>query len=255
MRIGGWSWALVVEVRGWWADWCCFWPSDCIPESQGQEEEGPKPCVARAAIIATDRCWTSSWKREVVCQEPRIGKRVRVGQIRFPLQRLGESEKKLEDIVHDANRFVDSIRRFASQGLQISEKRLSVLAGRSQPAQGAKEQALGCCERSDEESWRLTGRAASSSTNSVELKKRIPSSTLDRVGGLIEAAYDCMQADNQDSGELTEQDGDAWHLSFAGACARGHFLDWKVVLERQRWLKLICVSISSNYLNKSAGAE
>ena len=166
MRIGGWSWALVVEVRGWWADWCCFWPSDCIPESQGQEEEGPKPCVARAAIIATDRCWTSSWKREVVCQEPRIGKRVRVGQIRFPLQRLGESEKKLEDIVHDANRFVDSIRRFASQGLQISEKRLSVLAGRSQPAQGAKGQALGCCERSDEESWRLTGRAASSSTNS-----------------------------------------------------------------------------------------
>ena len=30
-----------------------------------------------------------------------------------------------------------------------------------------------------------------------ELKKRIPSSTRDRIGGLIEAAYDRMQADNR----------------------------------------------------------
>ena len=42
----------------------------------------------------------------------------------------------------------------------------------------------------------------------LELKKRIPWSTRDRIGGLIEAAYDRMQTDNQDSGELTEQDGE-----------------------------------------------
>ena len=41
------------------------------------------------------------------------------------------------------------------------------------------------------------------------LKKRIPSSTRDRIGGLIDAAYDRMQEDNRDSGELTEQDRDA----------------------------------------------
>ena len=32
----------------------------------------------------------------------------------------------------------------------------------------------------------------------------------------------------------------------AGACAWGHCLGWKAVLE-QRWLKVICVNISSNY--------
>ena len=42
-----------------------------------------------------------------------------------------------------------------------------------------------------------------------ELRKRITSSTRDRIGVLIDAAYDRMQEDNQDSGELTEQDGDA----------------------------------------------
>ena len=42
-----------------------------------------------------------------------------------------------------------------------------------------------------------------------ELKKRIPSFTWDWIGGLIEAAHDRMQVDNQDSGELTEQDGAA----------------------------------------------
>ena len=42
-----------------------------------------------------------------------------------------------------------------------------------------------------------------------ELRKRIPSSTRDRIGGLIDAAYDRMQEDNRDSGELTEQDRDA----------------------------------------------
>ena len=40
-----------------------------------------------------------------------------------------------------------------------------------------------------------------------ELKKHIPLSTRDRIGGLIDAAYDRMQEDNQDSDELTEQDG------------------------------------------------
>ena len=41
-----------------------------------------------------------------------------------------------------------------------------------------------------------------------ELKKRIPSSTRVRIGCLIETAYDSIQEDNQDSGELIEQDGD-----------------------------------------------
>ena len=45
-----------------------------------------------------------------------------------------------------------------------------------------------------------------------ELRKRIPSSTRDRIGGLIDAAYDRMQEDNQDSGELTEQDGASLRL-------------------------------------------
>ena len=43
----------------------------------------------------------------------------------------------------------------------------------------------------------------------LELKKSLPSSTRDRIGCFIEAAFDQKQADNQDSCELTEQDRDA----------------------------------------------
>ena len=37
----------------------------------------------------------------------------------------------------------------------------------------------------------------------LKTRKRIPSSTRNRIGDLIEVAYDPMQADHEDSGELT----------------------------------------------------
>ena len=39
-----------------------------------------------------------------------------------------------------------------------------------------------------------------------EQKKRIPSPTRTRIGDFIDAAYNRMEADTDDSAELTEQD-------------------------------------------------
>ena len=41
-----------------------------------------------------------------------------------------------------------------------------------------------------------------------ELKKRVPSSSWALIGCLIEAEYNRMEADNDDSAELTEEDED-----------------------------------------------
>ena len=85
----------------------------------------------------------------------------------------------------------------------------------------------------------------------------------DRIGGLIQvdAAYDRLQEDNHWVRTLSSELTDSEHrcvtlhylhsrrrLSFAGACAWGRCLDWKAILERQRWLKVMCVSIKSDYL-------
>ena len=120
-----------------------------------------------------------------------------MNQVREIIEVHRTTEKKLEDIIHDANRFADSLRqdyKYAKRDIQSLLAEVNVLRAQRVRLSGAVN---ALTKNREDELVELHEQR--------ELKKHISSSTRNRIGCLFEAAYDRMQADNQDSGELTDE--------------------------------------------------
>ena len=115
--------------------------SDSIPENQGQEEEEPKPCVARPTIIATtdaepraENARLHAKKQELEAElgsvKADFHNRGLVNQLREIIKDHRRTEKKLKDTIHNANRFANSLRKdykYAKRGIQSLREEVNVL--------------------------------------------------------------------------------------------------------------------------------
>ena len=130
--------------------------------------------------------------------------------LREIIQDHRQTEEKLEAIIHDNNRFADSLHR----NNKYAKRVIQHLRTEADLFRAQRNRLLGAADAREDllvephELRELTKSIPSSTRVSFRpLTKCIPSST--RIGSFMDAAYHHMEADNDDSAELTEQDEDA----------------------------------------------
>ena len=114
-----------------------------------------------------------------------------VNQLREIIQDYVRTEKRLEETVHGVHQIADSLRRdykYARRDLLHWQAEAIAHKDRNARLSGA---VMALTKNREDFLVKLHEQG--------ELKKRIPSSARTQIGGLIEAAYDRMEADNEES--------------------------------------------------------